>query len=131
VSADDELVTQRQLDNFKAYVAAQREGDQRAMAVKEVADRLALELARDHQQYRDEKANELREQINTERGHYAARGELEAAVAKLEAELKPVLVFMASQQGRSQGISATTALIMALITLLLAATGTGLLLLAR
>jgi hypothetical protein len=45
---------------------------------------------------------------------------MEAAVAKIEAELKPVLTYMASQQGRSAGITALQALLIALATLSIA-----------
>jgi hypothetical protein len=116
----DEFVTHREFDQALDHLRELRAADQRALSIKETADLAALGLARDHQLYRDEKANELREQINTERGHYAGRGELDAAVAKIEAELKPVLAYMASQQGRSAGITALQATLMGLAGLAIA-----------
>lgn len=67
------------------------------------------------------RANRLREQIDAERGGYVTRAALEAANAKIDAELKPVLAFMASQQGRSAGIGAQTAMLMTMAGLIIAA----------
>jgi hypothetical protein len=60
---------------------------EKALKIKEEADKAALGLAREIQTYKDEKANELREQINSERGLYATKGDLQAAVEKIEAGL--------------------------------------------
>jgi vacuolar-type H+-ATPase subunit E/Vma4 len=109
----ENFVTRREFDKL-------READQRALSIKETADLAALGLAREHQRYRDEQANQLREQINAERLLYVTRPAMEAAVAKIEAELKPVLTYMASQQGRSAGITALQALLIALATLSIA-----------
>jgi vacuolar-type H+-ATPase subunit E/Vma4 len=111
---DPNFVTRREFDKL-------READQRALSIKETADLAALGLAREHQRYRDEQANQLREQINSERLLYVTRPAMEAAVAKIEVELKPVLAYMASQQGRSAGITALQALLIALATLAIAA----------
>lgn len=64
---------------------------QRALAYKESADALALELARTHQSYLDVKANQLREQINSERGLYATKD-----------EIAPLAAFVSAQQGGSK-----------------------------
>lgn len=109
----EEFVTRREFDKL-------READQRALSIKETADLAALELARDHQRYRDEQANRLREQIESERGNYVTRAALEGAVEKFDAELKPVLTFMAAQQGRSAGVSALSAVLMTLAGLAVA-----------
>jgi hypothetical protein len=69
---------------------------EKALKIKETADLAALGLAREIQTYKDEKANQLREQINSERGVYATK-----------AEMKPVLDFMASQQGKTVGSDKT------------------------
>ena len=53
------------------------EGDREARRIKDEADRTALGLAREIQIYKDEKANELREQISNERGSYPTRVEYE------------------------------------------------------
>lgn len=73
--------------------------EEKALKVKETADLAALGLARDIQLYKDEKANELREQINRERGLYATKADLNAASDKLEAIIKPLLAYMAGEQG--------------------------------
>jgi hypothetical protein len=77
-------------DRRYSEVAQERE---KALAIKETADLAALELAREIQTYKDEKANELREQINSERGLYLTK-----------AEAKPLFDFIASAQGRSSGL---------------------------
>lgn len=56
-----------------------------------------------NQAYKDEKANELREQISRERGEYVTQAELKGVVAEIKATLGPVLEFVASQQGNRQG----------------------------
>ena len=80
--------------------AAERE----ALRVKDEGDRAALALSRDSQTYKDAKANELREQIASERGNYATKNDLSAAVEKLEVTMKPILSYMSSQQGKGIGI---------------------------
>lgn len=90
----DEFVTRREFDKL-------READQRALSIKETADLAALGLAREHQVYRDEQANNLRDQITEERGLYVTRLAMEAAIEKLEAELKPALTYIAAAQGRA------------------------------
>jgi len=94
------------------YLLAIRDGDQRvdaerdrryaevalaraeALKIKEEADKTALGLAREIQVYKDEKANELREQINSERGLYVTKTELE-----------PIKAYIAGQTGRGLGMS--------------------------
>ena len=95
---------------LREYLAAVRESDvrfgaerdrrytevnlerEKALKIKETADLAALELAREIQTYKDEKANELRSQIERERGSYIT-----------QAELKPLADFVARQQGRQGG----------------------------
>jgi beta-phosphoglucomutase-like phosphatase (HAD superfamily) len=102
-------------DRRYAEVAAERE---KALAIKERADRDALGLAREIQTYKDEKANELREQINSERGLYATKDDVAAATAKLEETIKPLAAFVAGQYGRSAGIGMFATVIAATITVL-------------
>lgn len=90
-------------DRRYAEVALERD---RAMRIKETADLAALQLAREIQTYKDEKANELRSQIERERGTYVTRGELQSVTEKLEAVMAPLAVWVSSQQGRSSGLSA-------------------------
>src|ERR1700684_1324704 len=53
---------------------------EKALKIKETADLAALSLAREIQSYKDEKANQLREQIGGERGLYATKTDLAAAM---------------------------------------------------
>lgn len=91
---------QEERDRRYAEVATERE---KALKIKETADLAALGLAREIQTYKDEKANQLREQINSERGHYATKDDLTAAIDKLGETIKPIVAFVGSQQGRFSG----------------------------
>jgi hypothetical protein len=61
---------------------------EKALKIKETADLAALGLAREIQTYKDEKANELREQIGSERGLYVTRP-----------EIKPLADYVTAQSG--------------------------------
>jgi len=89
-------------DRRLTEVAVERE---KALKIKETADLKALDLASEIQAYKDEKANELRAQINDERGTYVTRGELASAVDKTASEVKPLTTYVTSQLGRSSGAS--------------------------
>lgn len=82
-------------------VAEERE---KALKIKEQADRDALELDRQIRSYKDEKANELREQLSQERGDYASKADLAASVNRIEVMISPVLTYVAQQQGGSRGM---------------------------
>jgi hypothetical protein len=94
---------QQERDRRYSEVAQERE---KALKIKETADLAALELAREIQTYKDEKANELRSQIERERGSYTTQGDLKAVVEKFEAMVKPLGEWIAAQQGRSAGLTA-------------------------
>ena len=96
---------------------------EKALKIKETADLAALGLAREIQTYKDEKANQLREQINSERGLYATKGDIAAAVEKMEATIKPLANFVTTQQGRSQGIGLSVNAVVVAATIVLAALG--------
>jgi hypothetical protein len=83
--ADHNFYNER--DRCYAEVAVERE---KALKIKETADLAALELARQIQEYKDEKANELRSQIEREQGERATKSELQAAVEKVETQIKPL-----------------------------------------
>jgi hypothetical protein len=83
-----------------AFIAAEK-----ALQIKETADRAALGLAREIQTYKDEKANELREQISSERGRYATKDDLAAVTSKLEAIIRPLGDWIVTQQGRAGGLN--------------------------
>ncbi len=107
------------VDTLRVYHEALRDGDLRfeserdrryteVARVKDAAELRALNLAREIQAYKDEKANELRSQIEGERGTYPTRLELTAAVEKIEESIKPLGAFVTAQQGRSEGVGTTT-----------------------
>jgi hypothetical protein len=78
---------------------------EKALRIKEEADKAALGLAREIQTYKDEKANELRSQINNERGLYATRADVQAVQDKLEVMIKPLAAYIALDQGRGAGLA--------------------------
>jgi len=105
-----ELADER--DRRYAEVATERE---KALKIKETADLAALGLAREIQTYKDEKANELREQISSERGLYATKDDLGAVVREVQAQLKPLNDYILSQQGRSVGIGTSATILVTAI----------------
>jgi len=108
---------QGERDRRYAEVAVERE---KALKIKETADLAALGLARDIQEYKDEKANELRSQIERERREMVTQSDLKSFEEKYEAAHKPLADFMAGQMGRSQGIRLTTGTIYGLVIALTA-----------
>jgi len=113
-----ELAAER--DRRYAEVAIERE---KALMIKERADRAALELAREIQTYKDEKANELRSQIERERGSYVTQGDLRAEIARLEALIQPAADYAKSQAGRGQGINAAWTILVTIVLVAIAALG--------
>jgi len=107
-------------DRRYAEVAIERE---KALKIKEVADRAALELAREIQTYKDEKANELRTQIERERGSYVTQGDLHAAIARLEALIQPAADYAKAQAGRGQGINAAWTILVSVAIVTVAVLG--------
>ena len=81
-AADERFYNER--DRRYTEVSVERE---KALKIKDEADKAALGLAREIQTYKDEKANELREQIGSERGLYPTKSELTAAVREVRTEL--------------------------------------------
>jgi hypothetical protein len=79
---------------------------EKALKIKETADLAALSLAREIQDYKDEKANNLREQITGERGQYATKDDLIALGKEFTATLEPIKAYVTSQQGRHGGFEA-------------------------
>lgn len=95
----------------------------RALSIKEVADLTALQLAREIQTYKDEKANELREQINSERGLYATKDDVIVAVEKMEAAMQPLASYITSLQvARAQHLE-NSGNIKSLTTIVISAAG--------
>jgi len=87
-------------DRRYAEVATERE---KALKIKETADLAALGLAREIQTYKDEKANQLRDQINAERGLYAGKTDLIALSERIGAQIQPLNDFVARQGGQVRG----------------------------
>lgn len=77
------------------------ERDRRYAEVQVERDKAEV-LRAANQAYRDEKANELREQISSERGTYVSQLELKGALDAINATLKPILEFVSGQQGATQ-----------------------------
>ncbi len=124
--AEDKFQTER--DRRYTEVNIEKE---KALKIKETADLAALSLARDIQIYKDEKANELREQINSERGLYASKTDVIAATEKLEAIIKPLTEYMSQQRGIVHGSDITMGKIYMALTLTVAFLGVVVLLATR
>jgi len=103
------------IETLKEHFDALRAADQRALQIKESGDAKALNLQKETQQYKDEKANELREQINRERLLYATKDDVIAAVEKIEAIVKPIATYTSTQQGKSEGSDKTWQVIVTII----------------
>lgn len=86
-------------DRRYTEISVERE---KALKIKEEADKSALGLAREIQVYKDEKANQLREQINSERGLYATKDDLNASMRELQASITPLNSFVAGQAGETR-----------------------------
>lgn len=97
--ADAKFAEER--DRRYSEISIERE---KALKIKEEADKSALGLAREIQTYKDEKANELRAQIESERGSYATQSDLKGAIEKIEATMKPLIDYVYSQQGQKLGV---------------------------
>ena len=98
-----ELRFQSERDRRYTEVAVERD---KALQIKNEADKVALQLAREIQTYKDEKANELREQINSERGIYATKS-----------ELKPVQDYITAQGGQKDGLTLGTRVVLGVVSL--------------
>ena len=95
-AADKELAAER--DRRYAEVSIERE---KALKIKEAADLATLELARQIQAYKDEKANELRDQIASEHGRYVTTSELGSHRREIQAQLQPITDYVSVQRGRT------------------------------
>jgi vacuolar-type H+-ATPase subunit E/Vma4 len=96
-AANEKFMAER--DRRYSEVNIERE---KALKIKEEADKAALGLAREIQSYKDEKANQLREQISSERGSYATKDDLSAMVRELTASIQPLSTYVAGMAGKSQ-----------------------------
>ena len=118
IKSEYEEKFQKERDRRYSEVNIERE---KALKIKEEADKAALGLAREIQTYKDEKANELREQINSERGLYVTKDELISSVREITAKISPLTDFVAGSTGREKGTSNT----IYFVYLLILAVGAG------
>jgi hypothetical protein len=88
---------------------------EKALKIKETADLAALQLAREIQTYKDEKANELREQISNERGLYATKDDLANMNREWQATLKPISDYVSGQRGVQEGIGISGSVLVSLV----------------
>jgi hypothetical protein len=107
---EEKFLTER--DRRYAEVNIEKE---KALKIKEEADKAALGLAREIQTYKDEKANELREQIGSERGLYATKDDVAAVAREIRAELKPALDYITGTIGREHGIGLSANVLVTLV----------------
>lgn len=98
--ADKALEAER--DRRYAEVNIERE---KALKIKETADLAALGLAREIQDYKDGKADNLREQTTNERHLYATKIEIENLGATFAVLVKPLSDYVAGQQGQANLIA--------------------------
>jgi hypothetical protein len=100
---------EQERDRRYSEVAIERE---KALEIKNEADKAALALAREIQTYKDENADKLRAQFENERVGYPDRfrGELDKlaesiteVATKLEGQIKPLYDYINKQQGLSSG----------------------------
>jgi hypothetical protein len=102
---------ERLADERDRRISDLRQADQRALQIKETADLRADDLERENRAYKDEKANNLRSQIEGERGEYARQTDLKALEEKFSLALKPVTDYMAASRGSQFTIDRLIALV--------------------
>jgi CHASE3 domain sensor protein len=117
-----ELNEKFQIERDRRYSEVNVERE-KALKIKEEADKAALGLAREIQTYKDEKANQLREQITSERGSFATKEDLAAAMRELTASIQPLNTFVASAAGQTKAVDKTWALIATLMLIGIGAIG--------
>jgi hypothetical protein len=96
-AANEKFAAER--DRRYSEVNIERE---KALKIKEEADKAALGLAREIQSYKDEKANQLREQISSERGSFATKDDLASAIREIGASIQPLSTYVAGMAGKRE-----------------------------
>jgi ElaB/YqjD/DUF883 family membrane-anchored ribosome-binding protein len=113
--ADKELSKERDLRYSQVDEAREK-----AVRVKEEAQKEALELARREQEYKDNKASELRDKFGAASGSYVTRDELSDVVDTINSNFKtaidPITKYISEQQGKSHGISMSIGMMVGIIT---------------
>ena len=92
--ADEMLNIER--DRRYADVNIERE---KALKIKETADAVALNLARELQSYKDDKIEASREKGIRDSGEYVTRSDLDTVVHRIEDSLAPIFKFVSEQKG--------------------------------
>jgi hypothetical protein len=93
---------QAERDRRYTEVAIERE---KALQIKQVADEKALTLQAENQTYKEERANNLRDQITSDRGDFATKEDLIAAVREMVTAFTPTMDWVKQQQGKTGTIS--------------------------
>lgn len=96
--ADSRFYAER--DRRYSEVSVERE---KALKIKETSELRALSLAREIQDYKDEKANNLRDQITSERGSYITKPELDSSLREIKASIDPLKTWITNSTGRNYG----------------------------
>lgn len=107
-------------DRRLTEVGVERE---KALKIKEEADKAALELDRQIRAYKDEKQNEFRGALDDLSQKMATRRELEDTKGTIQVALKPLVDYVSAQQGRSQGIGVSANILVVGLYLLIAVAG--------
>jgi vacuolar-type H+-ATPase subunit E/Vma4 len=110
---------------LRDYFEALRAADQRALQIKEEGDAKALNLAREIQTYKDEKANELRSQIEQERGTYVTHTQLTSEVEKIEAVVQPLAEYVTGERRYRETSGSQRLLTIAIITVVVIVVNLG------
>lgn len=115
--ADAALASER--DRRYQEVNIERE---KALRIKEEADKVALDLARQIQTYKDEQHNGLLGELRDQRGSQASKQEVRLVEEKLLLAISPLAEFMSAQRASSQR---STVLWAALVTVAFLLIGVG------
>jgi len=118
-AANEKFMAER--DRRYSEVNIERE---KALKIKEEADKAALGLAREIQSYKDEKANQLREQINSERGVYATKEDLAASMRELTATIQPLSAYVAGMAGEGKKSASSVSNVVAAVSVIYGAAAT-------
>ncbi len=118
-AAEERFLNER--DRRYAEVNAERE---KALIIKEKAEDKALNLAREIQSYKDEKANNLRDQITEERGSLANKGDLSALKREIDAMIAPLTAYVVGAGAQAKQSSTSIANIVAAASVVYAVVAT-------
>jgi len=86
---------------------------EKALKIKETADRDALSLARDAQTYKDQQADIMRDKTLADSGIYATNASVTAALEGLRKDFQPLFDFVSGQKGATSGTDRISGRVMA------------------